>query len=72
MPMLAILYLVTYIDKANIGNAKIEGMLPDLDMNGEQYNIALSIYFIPCMSSPRVISENSNFGQISSPRFLAI
>lgn len=48
MPMLAILYLVTYIDKANIGNAKIEGMLPDLKMNGEQYNIALSIYFIPC------------------------
>ncbi|KAF5245974.1 hypothetical protein FANTH_7064 [Fusarium anthophilum] len=47
MPMLAILYLVTYIDKANIGNAKIEGMLPDLSMNGEQYNIALSIYFIP-------------------------
>jgi hypothetical protein len=50
MPMLAILYLVTYIDKANIGNAKIEGMLPDLKMNGEQYNIALSIYFIPCKS----------------------
>ncbi|KAM0310842.1 hypothetical protein ACHAPQ_012453, partial [Fusarium lateritium] len=47
MPMLAVLYLVTYIDKANIGNAKIEGMLPDLKMNGEQYNIALSIYFIP-------------------------
>ncbi|KAF4958769.1 hypothetical protein FGADI_2113 [Fusarium gaditjirri] len=47
MPMLAILYLVTYIDKANIGNAKIEGMLPDLGMSGEQYNIALSIYFIP-------------------------
>ncbi|WXC42306.1 hypothetical protein QX201_002085 [Fusarium graminearum] len=47
MPMLAILYLVTYIDKANIGNAKIEGMLPDLKMTGEQYNIALSIYFIP-------------------------
>lgn len=50
MPMLAILYLVTYIDKANIGNAKIEGMLPDLKINGEQYNIALSIYFIPCKS----------------------
>ncbi|KAF5534159.1 tartrate transporter [Fusarium phyllophilum] len=35
MPMLAILYLVTYIDKANIGNAKIEGMLPDLDILAE-------------------------------------
>lgn len=53
MPMLAILYLVTYIDKANIGNAKIEGMLPDLKMTGEEYNIALSIYFIPCRSGIR-------------------
>lgn len=48
MPILVILYLVAYIDKANIGNAKIEGMLPDLGMTGDQYNIALSIYFIPC------------------------
>lgn len=63
--MLAILYLVTYIDKANIGNAKIEGMLPDLGMNGEQYNIALSIYFIPCMFSPRVILDSSNSGRYS-------
>jgi hypothetical protein len=48
MPILVILYLVAYIDKANIGNAKIEGMLSDLGMTGDQYNIALSIYFIPC------------------------
>ncbi|CAI6097462.1 unnamed protein product [Clonostachys chloroleuca] len=47
MPMLTILYLVAYIDKANIGNAKIEGLLEDLHMTGDQYNIALSIYFIP-------------------------
>ncbi|KAH7313920.1 major facilitator superfamily domain-containing protein [Stachybotrys elegans] len=47
MPMLVILYLVAYIDKANIGNAKIEGLLEDLHMTGDQYNIALSIYFIP-------------------------
>jgi len=30
-----------------LGNAKIEGLLPDLHMTGEQYNIALSIFFIP-------------------------
>jgi hypothetical protein len=62
MPMLALLYLVTYIDKANIGNAKIEGMLPDLKMTGEQYNIALSIYFIPCMltSCPHTRQTNTS------------
>lgn len=29
------------------GNAKIEGLLPDLNMSGTQYNIALAIFFIP-------------------------
>ncbi|KAL4912758.1 MFS general substrate transporter [Aspergillus aurantiobrunneus] len=47
IPMLVLLYLVAYIDKTNIGNAKIEGLLPSLGMSGEQYNIALAIFFIP-------------------------
>ncbi|KAL3481779.1 major facilitator superfamily domain-containing protein [Aspergillus californicus] len=47
MPMLLLLYLVAYIDKTNIGNAKIEGLLSSLDMNGQQYNVALAIFFIP-------------------------
>ncbi|KAF7533561.1 hypothetical protein G7054_g6958 [Neopestalotiopsis clavispora] len=47
IPMLLFLYLITYLDKTNIGNAKIEGLLTDLHMTGEQYNIALSIFFVP-------------------------
>ncbi|CAG8108327.1 unnamed protein product [Penicillium olsonii] len=47
VPMFVLLYLVAYIDKTNIGNAKIEGLLPSLNMSGLQYNIALSIFFIP-------------------------
>ncbi|KAL5342017.1 major facilitator superfamily domain-containing protein [Aspergillus crustosus] len=46
-PVLMLLYLVSYIDKASIGNAKIEGMLPDLNMSGTQYNVALAIFFVP-------------------------
>lgn len=45
--MLAVLYLISHIDRANIGNAKIEGLLDDLGLDGIQYNIALSIFFIP-------------------------
>jgi hypothetical protein len=30
-----------------LGNAKIEGLPPSLGMSGEQYNIALAIFFIP-------------------------
>lgn len=40
VPVLALLYLASHIDRANIGNAKIEGLLPDLGMDGIQYNIA--------------------------------
>lgn len=47
VPMLAILYLISHLDRANIGNAKIEGMLDDLKLEGNQYNIALSLFFIP-------------------------
>lgn len=41
--MLAALYLICHIDRANIGNAKIEGMIDDLGMTGVQYNTVLSI-----------------------------
>lgn len=41
--MLAVLYLICHIDRANIGNAKIEGMVQDLKMTGLQYNTVLSI-----------------------------
>ncbi|KAK7991333.1 major facilitator superfamily domain-containing protein [Apiospora saccharicola] len=47
IPMLLFLYLITYLDKTNIGNAKIEGLLDSLNITGDQYNIALSIFFIP-------------------------
>jgi MFS family permease len=47
VPMLALLYLCAHIDRANIGNAKIEGMVTDLNMSGVQYNTVLSIFFIP-------------------------
>lgn len=43
VPVLALLYLMAHIDRANIGNAKIEGMVKDLGMTGVQYNTVLSI-----------------------------
>lgn len=41
--MLSLLYLSAHIDRANIGNAKIEGMVKDLHMTDVQYNTVLSI-----------------------------
>lgn len=42
LPMLSLLYLLAFLDRGNIGNAKIEGMLKDLHMTGPQYNWVVS------------------------------
>lgn len=47
MPMLMALYLVANLDRANIGNAKIEGLEADLNMTGTDYNVANMIFFVP-------------------------
>jgi len=46
IPVLAILYLMSHLDRANIGNADIEGLSDDLGLSGTQYNVALCIFFI--------------------------
>jgi MFS family permease len=38
---------VSHLDRANIGNAKIEGLEADLGMSGIDYNIAVFIFFVP-------------------------
>ena len=38
IPMLALLYLLSFLDRGNIGNAKIEGLTEDLGISGAQYN----------------------------------
>jgi hypothetical protein len=38
IPMLSALYLLAFLDRGNIGNAKIEGLVEDLHMTGPQYN----------------------------------
>ncbi|KAF2773993.1 MFS general substrate transporter [Teratosphaeria nubilosa] len=46
VPLLASLMLVSFIDRSNIGNARIQGMEKDLKMTGTQCNIAVSLFFI--------------------------
>jgi hypothetical protein len=45
IPMLALLYLLSFLDRGNIGNAKIEGLTEDLGMSGAQYNWCLTVFF---------------------------
>ena len=52
VPPLLILFLLAFLDRVNIGNAKIQGMTTELKMVNQDYNIALLIFFIPCVLVP--------------------
>ncbi|EKM57338.1 uncharacterized protein PHACADRAFT_160834 [Phanerochaete carnosa HHB-10118-sp] len=47
MPILTIMYLFSFLDRGNIGNAKLQGLTSQLHLTGNKYNIALTMYFIP-------------------------
>ncbi len=47
LPMLCLLLIVAFLDRTNIGNARIQGMATDLDLTGSKYNITLFMFFIP-------------------------
>jgi len=47
LPILYLLLMIMFIDRADMGNVKIEGILEDLKMGGNDYNVALLIYTAP-------------------------
>ncbi|KAI0649688.1 MFS general substrate transporter [Trametes meyenii] len=47
MPILTLMYLCSFLDRGNIGNAKLQGLTTQLDLTGNKYNIALTMYFVP-------------------------
>ncbi|KAJ5885509.1 hypothetical protein N7495_010019 [Penicillium taxi] len=46
VPTVALIYLFCFIDRSNIGNAKLAGFDRDLGLVGYDYNLVLSVYFI--------------------------
>ncbi|KAK6188001.1 NADH-dependent flavin oxidoreductase, partial [Pestalotiopsis sp. IQ-011] len=46
MPLLFVLYMLAFLDRGNIGNAKIAGMATDLDLTGNKYQWLINIFYI--------------------------
>ncbi|KAK5043574.1 hypothetical protein LTR84_011381 [Exophiala bonariae] len=46
IPWLCLLYLLSFLDRTNIGNARLAGLETDLEMVGHDYNNSLTIFFI--------------------------
>jgi MFS family permease len=49
VPVLFLLFLLAFLDRTNIGNARIQGLEKDLGMDpkSNKYNIALLVFFVP-------------------------
>ncbi|KAF8070071.1 major facilitator superfamily domain-containing protein [Lyophyllum atratum] len=47
LPFVSLLYLLSFLDRANIGNARIAGMAVDAHLDGLKYNVVAAVFFIP-------------------------
>lgn len=61
IPTVALLYLFCFIDRANIGNARLAGLEKDLGLKGYDYNQVLSVFYISYIifevGSPRMYED---------------
>lgn len=48
VPLVFALFLLSFLDRSNIGNAEIAGMKEDLDLDAGRYNWLLTIFYIVC------------------------
>ncbi|SDA02897.1 BZ3500_MvSof-1268-A1-R1_Chr11-1g03207 [Microbotryum saponariae] len=45
VPFLSLLYLMSFLDRVNIGQARLNGLEKDLHLKGNQFSIALLVFF---------------------------
>ena len=46
LPAVTALYLLSFLDRSNVANARLDGLVTDLHMSGDQYLTGLTLYFI--------------------------
>ncbi|KAJ4483850.1 major facilitator superfamily domain-containing protein [Lentinula aciculospora] len=46
LPIVVLLYLLAFLDRGNVGNAKILGMVEDAHLTGLRYNILSAVFFV--------------------------
>jgi hypothetical protein len=46
LPALTFLYLLSFLDRSNVGNARIEGLATDLKITGNEYLTGLTLFFV--------------------------
>jgi MFS family permease len=64
IPMVCWIYLMNFMDRVNIGNAKLYWLERDLGMSGNQYQLAVSLLFVTY-----VVSRHEAFSSIYLPTY---
>lgn len=47
IPWLCVLYLLSFLDRSAIGNARLYGLEKELNLSSQEYNLALTVFFFP-------------------------
>ncbi|KAF9459860.1 major facilitator superfamily domain-containing protein [Collybia nuda] len=47
LPVVSMFYFLSFLDRSNIGNARVAGLQKDLNMTNREYSIALTVTYVP-------------------------
>jgi MFS family permease len=50
LPGVSLLYLVSFLDRSNVANARLDGLVKDLNMTGNEYLTGLTVFFVGYIS----------------------
>ncbi|KAH7913734.1 major facilitator superfamily domain-containing protein [Hygrophoropsis aurantiaca] len=51
LPICTIFYLLSFLDRSNIANARVAGMQTELKMSNYQYSVALTVTYVPYIAA---------------------
>ena len=46
LPLLALIFLCSFLDRTNVGNAKILGLEEDTGITDHEYDIGLAVFYL--------------------------
>ncbi|EPS28482.1 hypothetical protein PDE_03428 [Penicillium oxalicum 114-2] len=70
LPFVVLLYLFSFLDRVNIGNARLYGLEEDLGLVGNQYQVAVSILFVTyCLFE---VPSNLVIKKLTPSRYIAV
>ncbi|KAI5857497.1 major facilitator superfamily domain-containing protein [Durotheca rogersii] len=70
IPLLQFLYMLTFLDRVNIGNARLWNLESDLQMTGYDYNIIVLVFYVPYILLE--LPSNYFFNRVEPRKFIGV